>query len=304
MGRSRGLTGLVLSLLCAGGLACGGGGHESRGDAAYAENQFEAALGEYHLALAQGTSPTLLAKAGQAALRTGELLEAAEHFVALATASEDHVAFAADGLERVATRAVDSGNRAALQAALAGLTNVAAGRAVGSFARELAASLGEEPRSQEALDILPAAAVASYGVGGMDSLIYVYGAVLRRLGRCEAAVPVFESLLRRGRLPESTNDLHDQGSYCALRVAQTTLERGLAEEAQPWFERAVALNGPDSNRRAALLGLGDALVQTGDILGARTAYERAREGLLLTDPLYGVILRRLNDLVDAGTVFR
>lgn len=304
MAEIRGRAALVLLLLTGVGLACFGGGPEARGDAAYAENQFESALAEYRLALAQGSSPTLLTKAGQAALRAGDLEEAAEHFVKLATTSEEHVDFAADGLERVATRAVDTGNRAALQAALTGLTSLEAGRAIGSFARELAASLGESPRSQEALEILPAAAVASFGVGGMDSLIYVYATALRRLGRCQAAAPVFESLLRRGRLPEYEADLRDHGSYCALRVAQTTLERGLAEEARPWFERAIALRGPESNRRAAYLGLGDSLVEMNDILGARQAYEEARRGLILTDPLYGVILRRLNRLVDAGTVIR
>lgn len=291
-------------LLLVGLAACRGTDHERLGDRAYVDENFRAALAEYRLALSAGDGPRLRAKAAQAALRAGDLEAAAAEFDALVRVDHGSVTLAADGLERVAREAVTQGNRPGLQAALAGLQEIAAGRAIGAFAMELAGSLGDAPRTSEALEILPYAAVAARTAEQEDSIMFVYGRVMRRLGRCEPAVPVFESILRRGRLPGLTAEAREHASLCALRVAQTRLERGLPDEAEAWFERVIAVSSSEANRRTAYLGLGDVRVAKGDYEGAVAAYERARDGLFFSDPLYGVVQQRLNRMFDAGTRFR
>lgn len=285
--------------------ACGAGGrHEVVGDRAYVNEQFDAALVEYRLAQREGSSAALHRKAAFAALRAGELLAAAEEFVALAGASEESVVLAADGLERVAREAVDLENHAALQAALDGLTEVAQGRALGSFAQELAVTASDDRGSQEALAILPYAAVAASDVGGQDSLMFVYGRALHRLGRCAQAVEVFEGIVRRGRVPALERDAAEVVSSCALRLGQIALDRGMPEEGEAWYARAARVEAGDLTRRAAYVGIGDARVAMDDYQGAFEAYQEAREGLVPGDSLFGVVQRRVNAMFDATSRFQ
>ena len=64
---------------------CGqGGDHEARGDQAYGSGQYAQALAEYRAALAKSPDSRVWAKAGAAALHTGDLEVASDAYLRLA----------------------------------------------------------------------------------------------------------------------------------------------------------------------------------------------------------------------------
>ena len=205
--------------------ACGAAAdHEALGDQAYVERRFSEALAEFQLELRQGaTSGVLRRKAGMAALNARDLVEAALQFEALAREDEDQLTLAADGLERVARAASAEANGPALQAALQALLRVVPGRALGTLAAELAAGLGENSSPAEAIGVLPFAAAAAPDAGLQDSLMYAYGIALAALNRCDEAMPVFESLVRRGRKPAIQSDARSRATTCALALGRREL---------------------------------------------------------------------------------
>src|SRR5439155_1263421 len=95
--RPLGVAGLVLVWACSRSAA----DHEELGDRAYAAGEYRNALAEYQLGLkAHPGSADLSAKAGAAALHTGEYALAVAQYVALGQEDRSRAAEAADGLER------------------------------------------------------------------------------------------------------------------------------------------------------------------------------------------------------------
>jgi tetratricopeptide (TPR) repeat protein len=287
---------------------CGGAAanHEELGDRAYAARHFPDAVVEYRLALKQKPSAALRAKAAAAALRAGDLVTAADEYRALAReGGPERATEAADGLERVAKAAVAADDRAALQAALLGLRALGQGRALGTFAWQLVQSLGAEPRSQEALNVLASAAAAAPDARHQDSLMFVYGSGLMRLGRCEAAMQVFEALVRRQREPAVVPASLQGRARCALQLGRQALEEGQAERAEEWFREAAAgADERDPVARAAYLGLGDVLFARGALAEAAEAYQRVLSGAAPGDSLAQIAAEKLNVVANAGTVIR
>ncbi len=270
--------------------------HESVGDEAYAEARFADALVEYRLAISGGgDNPALRAKAGAAGLRAGDLIAAAEEFRAYgASGGEERASEAADGLVRVANAAIQQGDRAGLAAALEALQETAPGRVLGSFAPEAVAVLGDLPRGQEALTILLYAAAGAPDARIQDSLMYAYGSVLRRMGRCEDAVKVYESLVRRERDLRVADAARNDLVSCALRMGRSALDNGMPTSAETWFRLAATQGGNSNDARMAYLGLGDVRFALGDVLGAIEAYEQARAGRGPGDAIHGLVAERLN----------
>lgn len=282
------------------------GEHETLGDRAYVNRHFRDALVEYRVALRQrAPDPALRAKAAAAALRAGELVAAAEEYRALAREGGDpRLTEAADGLERVAHAAVDADDRPALGAALLGLREIAADRALGAFAAELARALGAETRSPEGLAVLPYAAAGAPDARRQDSLMYLYGAGLARVGRCEQALPVFESLVRRQREASILEPAERDLTRCALELGQRRLDAGHPQQAEEWFRRAATYGQQGALGRAAYIGIGDVLLARGDFVGAAEAYQQAMIGAEPGDSLARIAAERLNLVGNAGTVVR
>lgn len=279
--------------------------HETVADEAYADGRYADALVEYRLALAANSpNPELRAKAASAALNSGDYKMAVEEFVALASEGGDSkVGQAADGLARVANAAIDRGDQLSLAAALEGLQSIAPGRALGSFAQQVAASLGDVSRTPEALSVLMFAAAAAPDARGQDSAMFAYGTLLRRLGRCEEAVPVLESLVRRQRDREVTAGARRGLVACALYLGRTALDGGQPTVAEGWYEIAATRGGNTPETRMAYLGLGDVRFALDDIMGAIEAYEQARSGLVPGDSLYAIVGERLNRIAAPGLRF-
>jgi tetratricopeptide (TPR) repeat protein len=288
-------------------LSCGGAAteHETLGDRAYAALQYDDALVEYRLALAQrAEEPDLLAKAAASALHSGSLADAAVAYLVLAEGgNEDRFAEAADGLERVARAALEAGDTDALTAALGGLRQAAPGRALGSLAQQLAREIGDGPPSEDVLSVLAYAAAAAPDARVLDSLMYTYAAVLRQLGRCEEAVPVFEGLARRQREPAVRESARAGLGYCAMLVAgQFHGDLQLPLSAEEWYRRTIRGAEGTVYERRAYLGLGDVLFARGDYPGAAEAYESVLFEAAPGDSLADVAYQRLNMLGQAGTV--
>jgi tetratricopeptide (TPR) repeat protein len=290
----------VLLAGCAGAAA----DHEKLGDRDYAERHFSDALVEYGLAIKQGATPRLRAKAGAAALHAEDLVAAAEQYRKLAEEGKAaHVTEAADGLERVARAAVAADDRGALQAALAGLQAVAAGRALGPFAYQLVRSLGSDPRSPDALSVLRYAAAGAPDAGHQDSLMFVYASALFRAGHCDDAVPIFEGVVRRQREPTVVPLAQAALGRCTLALGRQALDAGQAQQAEQWFREAAAGGDEhDAVARAAYIGLGDVLFARGALTEAAEAYQRVLAGATPGDSLAQIAAQKLNLVANAGTV--
>ncbi|UCG88780.1 MAG: tetratricopeptide repeat protein [Gemmatimonadota bacterium] len=295
----------LLNLVVLAWAACVGAAaeHEDLGDRAYAERRYSDALIEYRLYLAQVPDAQLVrAKAAMAALRAGDLTSAAEEYVALAIGGGDaSTAEAADGLERVVRAAAETRDQAALAAAVNGLRQIAPGRALGRFALELATGESEGPPSEEELVVLFYAAAGAPDARMQDSLMYTYAAGLRRIGRCEEAIPVYESLLRRGLEPTVVERSRNGLGSCALRLGQRALDTNLPLSAEEWFLLAIRRAGTTDYARAAYLGLGDVLFARGEFIGAAVAYENALLGGVPGDSISTVAAAKLNMAQRAGT---
>lgn len=287
--------------VAAAALGCGGAvtDHEILGDRAYAEGRFGDALVEYRLALAQGsTGPGLRMKAGQAALHVGDLLGAASEYAALGRqgGAEQLVRVATEGLVRVADRALEDRNQEALAAALTSLHEIAPGRALGGFAHQLVRGVGQVPQSSDALSFLLYAAAGAPDARTLDSLMFAYAVVLRRMDRCDEAISLFESLLRRRREPAVVSEAENGLALCALSLGRDALDRNAPTEAAEWFRRAATGGGESAAARAAYVGLGDVHFALGDYRAAAEAYFRAMEGAALGDSIAGQAVERLNRL--------
>jgi hypothetical protein len=277
--------------------------HEDLGDRAYAERRYSDALVEYRLYLVREPGALeVRAKAASAALRAGELVVAAEEYVALAIGGGDEsTAEAADGLERVVRAAADARDREALAAAVEGLRQIAPGRALGQFALQLASGVAEGPPTEETLLVLFYAAAGAPDVRMQDSLMYAYAAGLRRLGRCEEAIPVYESLMRRGLEPAVVDRARASLGYCALTLGRRAHDQGLPLTAEEWFLLAITRAGSTEYGRAAYIGLGDVLFARAEYIGAAVAYENALLGGVPGDSISRIAVAKLNMAQRAGT---
>ncbi|MDH3457757.1 MAG: tetratricopeptide repeat protein [Gemmatimonadota bacterium] len=288
----------LLGSLALAGCVGAAANHERIADEAYADGRYRDALLEYRLALsAEGSKASRHAKAGAAALNAGELEAAAAEFVALGRADgEGQGQVAADGLVRVANAAIERGDQLGLAAAIEGLQTVAPGRALGAFAGQVAQALGEVAQTPEALNVLMYAAAAAPDAQSQDSLMFAYGTLLRRLGRCEKAALVLEGLVRRQRDDDVARGAGIGFVQCALRIGRAALDRGQPSVAEDWFQRAATAGGTGVDTRAAYLGLGDVRFARGDVMGAIEAFEQARAGLRPGDAMYRQVAERLNRL--------
>lgn len=279
--------------------------HETEGDRRYGAHEYREALGEYRLALRQQPSrASLRAKAGAAALRSGDLSGAAEQYVALGRAGRDRLGEAVDGLERVARAALDNRDRAAFVSAIAALRAVAPTRASAVAGQDVAWLVGDETPSGDVLELLSAAAAHAPDGSRQDSLVYVYGLGLARQNRCDDALPAFQSVLRRQRAV-SVGTMARRGlAHCALALGTRALTGGQLNDAEMWFERAAADVDDEAYSRAAYLGLGDVRRGRGDVSGAAEAYQRVLTGAAAGDSLAQTAAARLNALAQAGTANR
>jgi tetratricopeptide (TPR) repeat protein len=286
---------LASLLLC--GCPTAASDHERLGDRAYREGRFADAMSEYRAAQKSGTRDRVWAKLGAAALRDRALGVAIEAYSALETADPSRAAEAAAGLERVAHLAERGGNNdlVHLAGAVRALRIVAPGRPLGRFAL----APGNGLPAAEALGALPAALASASDSRTVDSLLVAYGGAQRVVTACETATKTLRAVLRRTRDPGLRATASDGVSACALRLGLDALAGEQAETAERWFEEAIAAAAASPSGWRAQIGLGDARLNQGDVLGAAIAYQAVMSATGVPDSLTKLAGGKLNALGGA-----
>ena len=284
-----GLCGALLVLV-----ACGpSGGPEGLGDRSYAEGRYQEALAAYAPLAETTPSPRLWAKVGAAALRLGQLREATAAYQSLAEIAPERADEAAEGLELVIVAAERRRDEVALEEAVAALRAVAPAYPLGRHALNLM-QVVNGPVSPS--DFAAALAVAA-DARTVDSLLVRQASALAGTGECGEAVPLYQSALRRsGRLGNPAAEAGLVDCFFRLGAAQLT---SAPDSAEIWFRSAAGMDSTTPLGRSAMLGLGDARVRQGDIIGAALAYQTVLSSGTRSDSLSTVAAAKLNALVSA-----
>jgi tetratricopeptide (TPR) repeat protein len=255
--------------------ACGGSAsdHERLGDAAYVEGDYPTALGEYQAAARNRDDAKVWSKLGSAALKADNLREAVDAYEKLAAADKTRVSEAARGLEQVAKRAAAEASDVALRASVEGLRRLAPERVSPRHTLALVRSERLEPAEAAALG--PLALAAASDAATTDQMLQQYGVALQATTACSDAAEIFQIALRRS---------HDQAirtkatrglGECGLQLGQEALLVDRPEIATQWFNRVLSVDSTSDRGRRALVGLGDARVAQGDLLGATIVFQDA-----------------------------
>jgi tetratricopeptide (TPR) repeat protein len=260
---------LVAALAC---LACGDAGDaERRGDEAYGLGQYAEALREYR-SLVDGDAPARVwAKVGTAALRSGDLDQAADAYLHLAGEDPERAWEAAEGLEEVA-RAAERVDRAdVLQRAVIGLQTVAPDRVPGRYALRLAQQEGAEPA--ELVSLLPRAIAAAVDQSTADSLLALHARLLQQTSGCGQAMFQYRAVLRRAQDSAIRADARKGVADCALSLGRRSLTSGRDDDAVLWFAEAARMDSSSAVGRQALFAYGQTRLAQGDTLAAALAFQ-------------------------------
>ncbi|HEV8598051.1 MAG TPA: hypothetical protein VGQ69_01675 [Gemmatimonadales bacterium] len=284
---------LLLGLLI-GGCSPAAADHERLGDRAYREGRYVAAVAEYRAAGRSRGGGRVYAKLGSAALHDRDLTTAIDAYVALKAADPSRAAEAAAGLERAAYFATHGGTPqpAQLAAAVRALRAVAPGRPLGRFGLGLVAGLD----AAEALGALPAALASASDSRSVDSLLLAYGEAQRVTTACEAATHTFGAVVRRSRNAGLRATAAQGIAACALRLGLDALSGEQAELAERWFETALSAAPATPSGWRATIGLGDARMSQGDVLGAAIAYQSVLSAAGVPDTLQKLAAGKLDAL--------
>ncbi len=264
---------LVLVLGCFG---CEGttADHERLGDAAYLEGRFGAASAEFQMAAEARPAATVWAKLGAAALAADQFRVATQAFQQLAATDPDRAGDAAIGIDRIvraALRERPPDINSARDAILA-LRRIAPDRPVGIPALTVARSgaLGVV----ESVALLPAALGAAGSARLVDSLLLAWGNALRESTACDAATQAFSVALRRSRNADQRGVARDGITSCGLRLGMDALDANQPDVAETWFRAVLKVDSLGSAARRAGVGVGDARLRQGDVVGALLAWQR------------------------------
>ena len=137
------------------------------------------------------------AKLGAAALKAGEIREAAEAYRQLASQDRSRADEAATGLELVAKAAERAGDGSGLQLAVVTLRGVAPNRVMARYTLGLTRSGKLSP--EETVAMAPAALASAPDAATADSILLLYAGASRETTDCEAAAGAYETVLRRTR---------------------------------------------------------------------------------------------------------
>ncbi len=260
---------LAAAVACA---ACGGAtDRERRGDDAYGRGQYAQALKEYRSLVDGKAHPRIWAKTGAAALRTGELREAADAYLHLAGEDPGRAQEAAEGLEAVARAAEQADRPDALQQAVVGLQTVAPDRVPGAYALVLAQKEGAE--AAELVSLLPRAIAAAPDQSTVDSLLALHARLLQQTSGCGQAMFQYRAVLRRTQDSALIRRARQGAGDCALSLGQRSVTSGRDEDAALWFAEAARMDSSSATGRRALFAYGETRLLQGDTLAAALAFQ-------------------------------
>ena len=230
-----------------------------------AEARWSDAFASYGTAAERQPDGRVLAKLGVAALRVGNLRNAAVAFGQLGREDPSRRNEATDGMEMVARAADRAGDTTALRSAVDGLREVAPGRPVGRYVLALDSRGALSPASR--LELTAAAVAAAPDADTADSLLLQYASVLRDGHDCEQAAPVYQAVAARSTLRERVVAARGAEQDCALLVGQARLEAGAPADALAWLGEAIKADSASRSGVAALGAMATALMALGDTVG-------------------------------------
>lgn len=275
--------------------ACGGAGDgERRGDEAYGRGQYAQALKEYRSLAGGKADPRIYAKTGAAALRTGELREAADAYLHLAGEDPSRVQEAAEGLEAVARAAERSERADALQQAVVGLQTLAPDRVPGAYALLLAQKEGAE--AAELVRLLPRAIAAAPDQATVDSLLALHARLLQQTSGCGQAMFQYRAVLRRSQDSSLLAEARKGAAGCALSLGQRSGVSGREDDAALWFAEAARMDSSSATGRRALFAYGETRLLQGDTLAAALAWQAIAADAAASDSFSGKARARLAGL--------
>jgi tetratricopeptide (TPR) repeat protein len=288
---SWGVVALGVSVL--GG--CGqGGNHEAAGDEAYGSGGFSQALAEYRAALAKSPESRVWAKAGAAALHTGDLDVASDAYLRLAAEDPSRAEEAAEGLEAVARAAERSGDTKRLESAVIGLGAIAPDRSVGRYVLTLIRRPGAQ--ASDLVSVLPGAIAVAPDAETVDSLLTVYAVALRETTGCDQALPVFQGALRRTKLAVLHSRAEEGVAACSLALGVRAEAGGKLQDATLWYAATIRIDSNTTVGRRALVGYGDARLKLGDTIAAALAFQAVASDRVQSDSIRQMAEDRLSEL--------
>jgi hypothetical protein len=288
---SWGVVALGLSVL--GG--CGqGGDHEAAGDQAYGSGEFSQALAEYRAALAKSPESRVWAKAGAAALHTGDLDVASDAYLRLAAEDPTRAEEAAEGLEAVARAAERSGDAKRLESAVIGLGAIAPDRSVGRYVLTLIRRPGAQ--ASDLVSVLPGAIAVAPDAETVDSLLTVYAVALRETTGCDQALPVFQGALRRTKLAVLHSRAEEGVAACSLALGVRAEAGGKLQDATLWYAATIRIDSNTTVGRRALVGYGDSRLKLGDTIAAALAFQAVASDRVQSDSIRQMAEDRLSEL--------
>lgn len=289
---------LVLATLIL-GCSSAAADHERLGDRAYRDGGFTVAIAEYRAALRSGAGAQVWAKLGSAALRDHQLGTAVEAYTALRNEDPSRATEAAIGLERVAELAErGSASDATHLAAAVRALRAMPGRPLGRWALTPNAELGPT----EAIGALPAMLASATSARVVDSLLVLYGEAQRTTTACEAAIRTYRTILRRNSLAPQRAAASAGLGACGLRLGLDALGSSQGDLAERWLESAIQVVPSSPVGWRAEIGLGDARLLQGDVLGAALAYQGVLSVKTIPDSLRSLARAKLDSLGSSSPV--
>jgi tetratricopeptide (TPR) repeat protein len=276
-------------------ISCGQrGDHEAAGDRAYGAGNFSQALADYRAALSRSPESRVWAKAGAAALHTGDLDVASDAYLRLAAEDPTRAEEAAEGLESVARAAERSGDAKRLEAAVIGLGAIAPDRSVGRYALTLIRRPGAQ--ATDLVTVLPGAIAVAPDPETVDSLLAVYAIALRETTGCDQALPVFQAASRRTKLAALHTRVEEGVAGCSLALGVRAEAGGNLQDATLWYAAAIRIDSNTTVGRRALVGYGDSRLRLGDTIAAALAYQAVTADRVQSDSISQMAEDRLSEL--------
>jgi tetratricopeptide (TPR) repeat protein len=270
------------------------GDHEGLGDRAYGSGRYTQALAEYRAALARSPESRVWAKAGAAALHTGDLDVASDAYLRLAAEDPTRAEEAAEGLESVARAAERAGDAKRLEAAVIGLGAIAPDRSVGRYALTLIRRPGAQ--ATDLVAVLPGAIAVAPDAETVDSLLAVYAVALRETSGCDQALPVFQAASRRTKLAALHSRAQEGVAACSLALGIRAEAGGKLQDATLWYAAAIRIDSNTTVGRRALVGYGDSRLKLGDTIAAALAFQAVASDRVQSDSISQMVEDRLGEL--------
>jgi tetratricopeptide (TPR) repeat protein len=257
-------------------------------------------LTEYRAGLAKSPDARLWAKAGAAALHTGDLETASAAYMRLAAEDPTRTEEAAEGLETVARAAERAGDAKRLESAILGLGAIAPDRSIGRYALTLIRRPGAQ--AEDLVSVLPGAIAVAPDAETVDSLLLVYAAALKETSGCDQALPTFQATLRRSRVAELRSRAEEGVAGCSLALGLRAEAAGKLQDATLWYAAAIRIDSSTPVGRRALVGYGDARLKLGDTIAGALAFQAVASDPVQSDSINQMARDRMAELYASPSV--